>query len=57
MDGPYGTASEEVFHYEVVVLVAAGIGVTPFASIMKHLAHQAKADKLETPLKKVNSTK
>mmetsp|Transcript_23115 Transcript_23115/g.63365 ORF Transcript_23115/g.63365 Transcript_23115/m.63365 type:complete len:1215 (+) Transcript_23115:341-3985(+) len=52
-DGPYGTASEEVFHYEVMVLVAAGIGVTPFASILKTLAHQAKADKLETPLKKV----
>lgn len=53
MDGPYGTASEEVFHYQVMVLVAAGIGVTPFASILKTLAHQAKADKLETPLKKV----
>ncbi len=37
MDGPFGTASEDVFHYEVDVLVGAGIGVTPFAAIMKDI--------------------
>ena len=35
MDGPFGTASEDVFDYEVDILVAAGIGVTPFASVLK----------------------
>ncbi|XP_042562291.1 cytochrome b-245 heavy chain [Clupea harengus] len=35
VDGPFGTASEDVFQYEVVMLVGAGIGVTPFASILK----------------------
>ncbi|KAJ1548541.1 hypothetical protein HK405_002789 [Cladochytrium tenue] len=35
IDGPYGSASEDVFDYEVAVLVGAGIGVTPFASILK----------------------
>jgi NADPH oxidase len=35
VDGPYGTPSQEVFDYENVVLVGAGIGVTPFASILK----------------------
>uniref|UniRef100_A0A3Q2ICY6 NADPH oxidase 2 n=2 Tax=Equus caballus TaxID=9796 RepID=A0A3Q2ICY6_HORSE len=35
VDGPFGTASEDVFSYEVVMLVGAGIGVTPFASILK----------------------
>nr|XP_033805109.1 cytochrome b-245 heavy chain isoform X2 [Geotrypetes seraphini] len=35
VDGPFGTASEDVFSYEVAVLVGAGIGVTPFASILK----------------------
>ncbi|XP_010884357.1 cytochrome b-245 heavy chain [Esox lucius] len=35
IDGPFGTASEDVFNYEVVMLVGAGIGVTPFASILK----------------------
>nr|XP_010974076.2 NADPH oxidase 1 [Camelus dromedarius] len=37
VDGPFGTASEDVFHYEVAVLVGAGIGVTPFASILKSI--------------------
>ncbi|KAJ1554221.1 hypothetical protein HK096_004500 [Nowakowskiella sp. JEL0078] len=35
IDGPYGSASEDVFDYEAAVLVGAGIGVTPFASILK----------------------
>ena len=35
VDGPFGTASEDIFTYEVDVLVAAGIGVTPFASVLK----------------------
>ncbi|XP_029463249.1 NADPH oxidase 1 [Rhinatrema bivittatum] len=37
VDGPFGTASEDVFQYEVSMLVGAGIGVTPFASILKSL--------------------
>ncbi|CEQ39089.1 SPOSA6832_00566 [Sporobolomyces salmonicolor] len=37
IDGPFGSASEDVFKYEVSVLVAAGIGVTPFASVLKHI--------------------
>ena len=37
IDGPFGTASEDVYDYEVAVLVGAGIGVTPFASILKDL--------------------
>lgn len=35
IDGPYSTASEDVFKYETAVLVGAGIGITPFASILK----------------------
>ena len=35
VDGPFGSASEDVFKYEVAVLCGAGIGVTPFASILK----------------------
>ncbi|KNC49861.1 NADPH oxidase 5 [Thecamonas trahens ATCC 50062] len=37
IDGPFGSASEDVYDYEVAVLVGAGIGVTPFASILKDL--------------------
>ena len=35
IDGPFGTASEEVFHHKIVKLVGGGIGVTPFASILR----------------------
>ncbi|XP_018418531.1 PREDICTED: cytochrome b-245 heavy chain [Nanorana parkeri] len=35
IDGPFGTASEDVFDYEVAMLIGAGIGVTPFASVLK----------------------
>ncbi|KAB0395578.1 hypothetical protein E2I00_002788, partial [Balaenoptera physalus] len=37
VNGPFGTVSEDVFQYEVAVLVRAGIGVTPFASILKSI--------------------
>ncbi|XP_056328102.1 NADPH oxidase 1 [Danio aesculapii] len=42
VDGPFGTASEDVFHYEVSMLVGAGIGVTPFASILKSIWYKFK---------------
>jgi len=51
VDGPFGTASEEVWKYEYVSLWAAGIGVTPFASILKSIRFQIK--KGSTSLKKV----
>lgn len=37
VDGPFGSASEDVLKFEVSVLVGAGIGVTPFASILKSI--------------------
>jgi NADPH oxidase 1 len=39
IDGPYGAPAEDVFNNEVAVLVGTGIGVTPFASVLKHLWH------------------
>ena len=40
VDAPYGAASEDVFNYEYVVLIGAGIGVTPFASILKTIRYR-----------------
>ncbi|KAF9119558.1 hypothetical protein BGW39_000226 [Mortierella sp. 14UC] len=37
LDGPYGSPSEDAFNYEIAVLVGAGIGVTPFASVLKYI--------------------
>ena len=36
-DGPYGSATEHVGDFEKVLLVGAGIGVTPFASVLRSL--------------------
>ncbi|KAF7356062.1 FAD-binding FR-type domain-containing protein [Mycena venus] len=37
IDGPFGTSSEDFMDYETIMLVGAGIGVTPFASILKSI--------------------
>ncbi|KAF9034679.1 NADPH oxidase isoform 2 [Hymenopellis radicata] len=37
VDGPFGSASEDFLKYETILLVGAGIGVTPFASILKSI--------------------
>ena len=42
IDGPYGAPAEDVFDVEVAVLVGAGIGVTPFASILKHIWYRQR---------------
>ncbi|KAJ1919926.1 hypothetical protein H4219_001707 [Mycoemilia scoparia] len=36
VDGPYGAPTQHIFSYEVGVLVAGGIGITPFASALRH---------------------
>ena len=49
VDGPYGSASEEVFDFSTLMLVGAGIGVTPFASILRSLvARQRIAGRMPT---------
>ena len=37
IDGPFGAASEDWLNYETVIFVGGGIGVTPFASILKSI--------------------
>ncbi|KAJ1653323.1 hypothetical protein IWQ61_006532 [Dispira simplex] len=37
VDGPFGAPTEHVFDYKVSVMVGVGIGVTPFASVLKSL--------------------
>ena len=40
VDGPFGEGHQDWFRYEVSILVGGGIGVTPFASILKELVHR-----------------
>ncbi|XP_070539712.1 dual oxidase 1-like isoform X2 [Ptychodera flava] len=42
LDGPFGEGHQDWNKYEVSVLIGAGIGVTPFASILKDVVHQSK---------------
>ncbi|XP_067686198.1 dual oxidase 2-like [Haliotis asinina] len=41
LDGPYGAGQQDWYQYEVSVLVGAGIGVTPYASILKDFVHMS----------------
>lgn len=46
LDGPHGAPANDIFHCKVPVLIAAGIGVTPFASILQSLMLLHKAQQL-----------
>jgi len=42
IDGPYGTASGDVFSYSHVILIGGGIGVTPFVSTLKSICYTVR---------------
>jgi len=44
IDGPFGTASEDVWKFETVMLFAAGIGATPFSSILKSIKYKIESN-------------
>ncbi|XP_049620700.1 NADPH oxidase 3 [Suncus etruscus] len=48
VDGPYGAPLTDVFHYPVSMCIAAGIGVTPFAALLKSLWYKCES---QSPLK------
>ena len=49
IDGPYGTATREIFTTEHAVLIGAGIGVTPMASILQSIMYKYKDSRRECP--------
>ncbi|EAA12239.5 AGAP008072-PA, partial [Anopheles gambiae str. PEST] len=40
IDGPYGAPSSHIFQAQHAILIATGIGVTPFASILQSIMHR-----------------
>jgi predicted ferric reductase/Ca2+-binding EF-hand superfamily protein len=52
VDGPYGGASGQVFASRHTVLIGAGIGVTPFASVLESLL--LRCERGEVPLRKAH---
>jgi len=45
IDGPYETTCQDIFDAEHVVLIAAGIGITPYASILQSIMQRFKKTK------------
>ncbi|OTF83735.1 hypothetical protein BLA29_000768 [Euroglyphus maynei] len=41
LDGPYGEGHQDWFRFDVSVLVGGGIGITPFASIIKDITFRS----------------
>ncbi|CAG5123669.1 unnamed protein product, partial [Candidula unifasciata] len=41
LDGPFGESHQDWYRYSVSILIGGGIGVTPFASILKDIANRA----------------
>ncbi|XP_010623507.1 NADPH oxidase 3 [Fukomys damarensis] len=53
VDGPFGATLTDVFHYPVSVCIAAGIGVTPFASLLKSIWYKCNESPSQLKLSKV----
>jgi len=53
IDGPYGAPAEHVFENEIAVLIGTGIGVTPWASILKNIWHLRNGPNPPTRLRRV----
>lgn len=54
LDGPYGTPSTHIFESKYAVLIGAGIGVTPFASILKSILYRNQNHASNINLEKVH---
>ncbi|VUC35989.1 unnamed protein product [Clonostachys rosea] len=53
IDGPFGAPAEDVFQNEIAVLIGTGIGVTPWASILKNIWHQRNDPRGHNRLRRV----
>jgi NADPH oxidase len=53
VDGPFGAPAEDVLENEIAVLIGAGIGVTPWASVLKHILNQLKSANSPQRLRRV----
>jgi len=53
VDGPYGEGHQDWHRYDVSILVGGGIGVTPFASILKDIVEKSRSN-VKFQCRKVN---
>jgi ferredoxin-NADP reductase len=45
IEGPFGTCTSRIFNCEHVVLIGAGIGITPFISALESLIHRLREER------------
>lgn len=53
VDGPYSSATQHVFDYQHILLIAGGIGATPMSSVLKSLYYQMTSAGTECKVLKV----
>ncbi|CAM8926775.1 unnamed protein product [Rhodiola kirilowii] len=49
IEGPYGPSSLDFLRYDSLILIAGGVGITPFLSIMQELASASSNNRLRLP--------
>lgn len=49
VDGPYGTCTRRIFEADHVVMIAGGIGITPFASVLQSIMYRFDRISLNCP--------
>ncbi|KAK9863556.1 hypothetical protein WJX84_007627 [Apatococcus fuscideae] len=45
LDGPFGAPGQHYRHYEVLLLVGSGVGITPFSSVLRTLVAESRQAK------------
>ncbi|XP_049837219.1 dual oxidase-like [Schistocerca gregaria] len=48
IEGPFGESHQDWYRYETAVLIGGGIGVTPFASILKDIVFRANSNRFSS---------
>ena len=49
IQGPFGGGNQDWYKFEVAVMIGAGIGVTPYASILNDLVFGTSTNRLALP--------
>ena len=49
IQGPFGGGNQDWYKFEVAVMIGAGIGVTPYASILNDLVFGTSTNRLTLP--------
>jgi predicted ferric reductase/Ca2+-binding EF-hand superfamily protein len=54
IDGPYGAPTGHIFEARYAVMIGAGIGVTPFASVLESILHRGRQGEAPAAIEKAH---